>query len=71
MHRSVPILLCLLLLAACGSRPADEHAAKAPPPAQKTVLDDQLKALQKAKGVEKQLQDEKDKTDQAIDDQGG
>ena len=85
MFRSIPIqaaLICMsvFVLAACSSRNAsdpDGEAAKAaatvqPAPArQKTVFDDQLKALDKAKAVEKQLQEDKAKQDKAIEDQGG
>ena len=45
-----------------------EAAASAP---QKTVLDPQLKALQKAKDVQKTVDDDKKATDKAIDDSGG
>ncbi|MEP7096569.1 MAG: hypothetical protein ABI748_02820 [Dokdonella sp.] len=87
MFRSAPIHAGLiaagvLALAACSSHKAadadaDADAAKAaataqPPPArQKTVFDDQLKALDKAKAVEKQLQKDKEKQDAEIDAQGG
>ena len=83
MFRSAPIHAGLiaagvLALAACSShKAADADAAKAaataqPPPArQKTVFDDQLKALDKAKAVEKQLQKDKEKQDAEIDAQGG
>jgi hypothetical protein len=69
---SVLLLPGLLLLAACSRPSADPDAAAAPPAAPaKTVLDGQLKALEKAKAVEKQLQDDKDRADKAIEDQGG
>lgn len=85
MFRSIPIkaaLICasVLALGACSSQKAadaDTDGAKAaaatqPAPArQKTVFDDQLKALDKAKAVEKQLQEDKAKQDKAIEDQGG
>ena len=75
-------LVCasVLALGACSSHSAadaDAGGAKAaaatqPAPArQKTVFDDQLKALDKAKAVEKQLQEDKAKQDKAIEDQGG
>ena len=63
------LMLCSALgLAACGGKhpPADTQAAK-PEPRQKTVFDDQLKALDKAKGVEAQLQKEKEQQDRAIE----
>lgn len=75
MFRSIPIAALLLALTACsGHKAADADAAKPAQPAparQKTVFDEQLKALDKAKAVEKQLQDEKEKQDKAIEDQGG
>ena len=79
MLRTSLITASLLALAACSSHTstdAQADAAKAVPaqPAaakQKTVIDDQLKALEKAKGVEKQLQDEKEAHDKAIEEQGG
>ncbi len=85
MFRSIPIKAILmaagvLALAACSSHKAadaDADAAKAaavaqPAPArQKTVFDDQLKALDKAKAVEKQLQEDKKKQDAEIEAQGG
>jgi hypothetical protein len=72
MLRTTSLLFGLLLLAACNHKAAEPEQAATPPPAkQKTVLDDQLKALEKAKGVEKQLQDEKEKADKALEDQGG
>lgn len=40
-------------------------------PAQKTVIDTQLKALQKAKDVQNVVDDQKKKTDKALEDQGG
>lgn len=70
----------LLALAACsGHKAADADtdaaktavAAQPAPVRQKTVFDDQLKALDKAKAVEKQLQEDKEKRDKAMEDQGG
>jgi hypothetical protein len=74
MVRTIAITLCLLALGACGGqKAADTDAAKpAEQPAaqkQKTVFDDQLKALDKAKAVEKQLQENKEKQDKAIEEQ--
>lgn len=72
------VAAALFALAACsGHQGAEAEAAKAaaatPPAAsrQKTVFDDQLKALDKAKAVERQLQEDKEKADQAIEDAGG
>jgi len=68
MTRTMLAMAVLLGLAACGGKhpPADAEAAK-PEPRQKTVFDDQLKAIDKAKGVEAQLQKEKEQQDRAID----
>jgi hypothetical protein len=56
-------------LCACGSHDADEapKAAAAAPP-QKTVFDPQLQALQRAKDVQKTLDAEQKRNNQAIDD---
>lgn len=71
MNRTILLAGALLALAACGGKP-DADAAKAdapapPAPKQKTVFDDQLKAIDKAKGVEQQLQQEKEKHDRDIE----
>ena len=76
MVRPVLLLAGLLALAACGHKAADADAAKSaeatpPTPKQKTVFDDQLQALEKAKAVEKQMQADKEKADKAIEDAGG
>jgi hypothetical protein len=67
------------LLAACSHHYAEQEtdaaatdaAAKpvvaAPAARQKTVFDDQLRALDKAKAVEKQLQEQKEAQDKAIE----
>lgn len=74
MSRSITICAMACMLAACSGGGRDEAqaepaaAATAPRP---TVVDDQLKALEKAKAVGQQLEEEKARTDQAIEDQGG
>jgi hypothetical protein len=79
MLRIVLMTTGLLLLAACGDHKTEEaqadaaKAAAAAQPAsarQKTVFDEQLKALDKAKAVEKQLQEDQKKRDKAMEDQG-
>ncbi|MBX3688695.1 hypothetical protein [Dokdonella sp.] len=71
MIRTCLLAASLLTLTACGGTPppaeADKAAAPAPEQRQKTVFDDQLKALDKAKGVEQQLQKEKEAQDRAIE----
>lgn len=81
MPRSVPLqagllAACVSMLAACGGHPAGEPAPKTEAPAaakQKTVFDDQLKALDKAKALEKQMQEDQRKRDEEIEkqEQGG
>jgi hypothetical protein len=65
---AMPIALAVALCA-CGSHDADEapKAAAATPP-QKTVFDPQLQALQRAKDVQKTIDAEHKRDDQAIDD---
>ena len=77
MLRTLLLLTGALALAACSSGASNDQAAAdtaAEQPAsapQKTVLDPQLKALQKAKDVQKTVDDQKQAADKAIDDQGG
>ena len=67
MRLIVLALLFLSVLTACGSdAPPPPPAAPAP-----TVLDDQLKAIDKAKAVEQQLMDEKAKQVKALEEAGG
>ncbi len=76
MVRIAVLASALLVLSACGGKTADAQAQAAADKAaaeqaaakrQPTVFDDQLKALDKAKGVEKQLQDDKEKRDKAME----
>ena len=77
MLRVLIVLTATTALAACASKSPDEEAAAQAAaqaqaaPAQKTVLDPQLKALQKAKDVQKTLEKDAKATDKAIDDSGG
>ncbi|MGN6520193.1 MAG: hypothetical protein ACTHK2_12290 [Dokdonella sp.] len=75
MNRTVLLASLMLALCACGGKtdPEAPKAESAAPAAakQKTVLDDQLKALEKAKAVEQQLQDEKEQHDKDIEANGG
>lgn len=80
MFRTILIAAAVLALAACSSHaPADagadaaKAAVAATPVKRKTVFDDQLKALDKAKAVEKQLKEDQAKRDKAMDaqEQGG
>ena len=63
-------LACALALAAC-SKAKQPDPPPPPPPPQKTVFDDQLKALQKAKDVQKTVDEEKKKQDKQLEDNGG
>ena len=72
MLRPTLAIAAILALSACSSGGDDtaKATAQAAPP-QKTVLDPQLKALQKAKDVQKTIDADKQNTDKAIDDSGG
>lgn len=75
--QSAACIVGLGLLLACSKPEAENPEAAAvdatptPAPRAATVLDDQLKALDKAKGVEQELQKEKAAKDKAIEDAGG
>ena len=62
MRRLVP--LAAVLLAACSATPP-------PPTPQKSVIDTQMKALDKAKAVEATVEQSKQDADRKIDDAGG
>jgi hypothetical protein len=70
--------LCLALLAlalgACSKKAAEPEVAPPPAPAQspqKTVFDTQLKSLQKAKDVQKTVDQQKAELDRQLKDEGG
>ena len=70
--KTLPLVAALAVLAACSGGKTEQAAA--PPPAaqtppQKTVLDDQLKAIDKAKGVQSTVDDEDARRRKAIDEQ--
>ena len=77
MLRALLLLTAAATLAACSPGPSNDEAATAKPAAQaatapqKTVLDPQLKALQKAKDVQNVVDDQKKKQDKALEDNGG
>ena len=62
-----------LALAACSSSkaPAEADAPPPPQPARKTVFDTQFKALQKAKDVQKTVDQQKADMDKKLEDTGG
>ncbi|MBL8299490.1 MAG: hypothetical protein JNN30_14225 [Rhodanobacteraceae bacterium] len=59
--RVLALTAALLVLAACASD--DKPAAQTPPPKQTTVIDPQLKALERAKAVQGQVDAQKAATD--------
>lgn len=66
------VICAICALAACsGGGHTGAETETAAPPARTTVVDDPLQALEKAKAVGEQLEEEKARTDQAIEDQGG
>ena len=66
------ILAFVALSASCSDdKPPVEAVKAAMPPAQKTVFDTQLKALQKAKDVQLTIDKQKRDADKKLEDQGG
>jgi hypothetical protein len=73
MSRPIVLAICLGALAACSAR-TGEQAAEASESAQakqKTVLDEQMKALEKAKAVQRTLDEAAKAQEKAIDENGG
>jgi uncharacterized protein YdaU (DUF1376 family) len=66
----LPVAVAVAVSACSSGDSSDAAKAEAAAP-QKTVLDPQLKALQKAKDVQKTIDADKKATDKAIDDSGG
>ncbi len=66
MKLLLTLILLAIALAACDNKTPGNNLAATPEPP-KTMIDNQLKALDKAKGVEQQIQDAADKQRQAID----
>lgn len=70
--RSIALVLCLYALAACSEH--GDGAAKTADAAareRKTVLDEQMKALEKAKAVQRTVDEAAEAQRKAIDDAGG
>jgi outer membrane biosynthesis protein TonB len=68
------LLALTLALGACSRKAAEPdpaQAAAAPPPPQKTVIDTQLKALQRAKDVQKTVDQQKAELEKQMKEQGG
>lgn len=57
------LVLAVTLLALAGCTGDDKPAAQTPPPKQTTVIDPQLKALERAKAVQDQVDAQKAATD--------
>ena len=67
---TISILTFAALSVSCSSSPSPEEAA-AQAKKQKTVIDAQLKAIEKAKAVQETVDQQKKDMDKKIDDQGG
>ena len=67
---TISILALAALSVSCSSSPSPEEAA-AQAKKQKTVIDAQLKAIEKAKAVQETVDQQKKDMDKKIDDQGG
>ena len=67
MRHAALLVATAFALGACGSAPPPAE----PAPPQKTVLDPQIKALEKAKAVEQQVDDAKAAQDKKLEDAGG
>ena len=59
----LPIVSLALILAGCHNEP--------PPPPEQTVIDAQLKARDKAQGIDEQQQEHKDRLDEQLERDGG
>jgi hypothetical protein len=74
MRFLVPLAATLALsLAACSGKKAEDNTVTGPmtAPATKTVIDTQLKALQKAKDVQKTVDQQKGELDKKAAEEGG
>lgn len=73
---TISILFFAVLSVSCSKSPppeatAQEAAQKKPPQKQQTVIDAQLKALDKAKAVQGTLDQQKKDMDKKLEDSGG
>jgi uncharacterized protein YcfL len=71
MRTAFFLIATALTLAACSSEKAPPPQAQAPQVAQPTVFDAQLKALDKAKAVQKTMDQRKVDLDKKLKDEGG
>ena len=67
----LPLAAVALTFAACSSSTPPPESAATPQPQQKTVFDTQLKSLQKAKDVQKTVDQQKEDMDKKLKDEGG
>jgi hypothetical protein len=69
---ALALVIAVVALAACSKSkaPVDSEPALAQQPAQKTVFDTQMKALQKAKDVQKTVDQQKNDLDKQLKDTG-
>jgi hypothetical protein len=65
--RTAPLLLAMALTACAPAPPPPPPTAKPAP----TVIDDQLKAIEKARAVEAEVRQAKDRADEALERSGG
>jgi hypothetical protein len=71
---TISILALAALSASCSSSPppaATEPVAQKPPERQKTVIDEQLKAIDKAKAVQDTVDQQKKDMDKKLEEAGG
>jgi hypothetical protein len=71
MRIRILLAATVLALAACSSSKAPPPPPPAPTPPEKTVFDTQLKALQRAKDVQKTVDQQKADADKKLQDEGG
>ncbi|MCF6224829.1 MAG: hypothetical protein L3J22_00800 [Xanthomonadales bacterium] len=70
MLKTISLLLLMLVLNACGEPQQTANSAAPEKPSQR-VMEEQFQALDKARGVEKSLQEAAEKQRKAIEEQGG
>lgn len=71
MRIPIFVVAAVLTLAACSSDEAPPSQAQTPQVAQPTVFDAQFKALDKAKGMQKTIDQQKAASDKKLEDAAG